>query len=199
MMKGGFGMNIFKYFVVSSLLLLQTSLCFAGSKNVINFSVAPDPFTHCHQYGVDVAITENSTLGVLPASCTDRPTFGVINSQVTSTFNRTLIVWRYSPYGAFQDGYFVDAMVGAETNEFKSAAGSAANVSFIDAGGHVGYQWFWHNGFNVSALTGVGHLMRNSLDTSISPAESRTVSDYLDRQTSTTTHAGWGVNFGWAF
>ena len=99
----------------------------------------------------------------------------------------------------FNDGYFFDVGVGAESNEFRTTAGSTANVSFIDTGGHGGYQWFWDNGLNISALLGVGHLMRDSLDQSISPAESISVKDYLSQQTSVTTHIGFGVIFGWAF
>lgn len=193
-------MNIFKYLLVSSVLFFQTSLCFA--KDSINFSVAPDPITYCHQYRVDVSITKNSTLGVMPTSnCTDRPsrpTNGsmVINSQVTNTFNRIIIPWRYSPHGAFIDGFIVEAIVGLEKSEFKSASGSSANVSFIDTGVWLGYQWFWRNGFNISAVIGGAHLTRISLDKNISPSESSNVSDYLDEQTSTNSHQTGGVFFG---
>lgn len=122
-----------------------------------------------------------------------------INNQVTNIFNRILIPWRYSPYGAFNNGYFVEALVGVEKSEYKSVAGSSANVSFIDTGVWLGYQWFWHNGLNISAVAGVAHLTTISLDKSISPTESSDVSDYLDQQTSTNTHMAGGVFFGWAF
>lgn len=202
--KGGYYMKIFKYLLVSSFLLFQTSLCFA--QDTINFSVVPDPTTHCHQYIVDVAITKNSTLGVMPSyNCTDRPHRPnndgsmVMNSQVTNKFNRILIPWRYSPHGAFNNGYFVEALVGVEKSEFKTVVGSSANVSFIDTGVLLGYQWFWHNGLNISAVAGVAHLTNISLEKNISPTESSNVSDYLDQQTSTNTHMAGGVSFGWSF
>lgn len=196
-------MIIFKYLFVSSVLFFQTSLCFA--KGSISFSVAPDPITYCHQYRVDVPITKNNTLGVMPTSnCTDRPSRPTngsikINSQVTNTFNRIIIPWRYSPNGAFIDGFIVEAIVGQEKSEYKSASGSSANVSFIDTGVWLGYQWFWRNGFNVSAVVGGVHLTRIRLDKNISPSESSNVSDYLDEQTSTNSHQTGGVFFGWAF
>lgn len=197
-------MKIFKYLLVFSFLLFQTSLSIA--QDSINFSVGPDPTTHCHQYRVDVAITKNSTLGVMPSyNCTDRPNRPnndgsmVINSQVTNKFNRIIIPWRYSPYGALNNGFIVEAIIGVEKSEFKSASGSNANVSFIDTGVWLGYQWFWQNGFNISAVGGVVRLSRISLDKSISPIESSNVSDYLDQQTSTNTHAAGGIFIGWLF
>jgi len=202
MMKGGFGMNIFKYFVVSSVLLLQTSLCFARSDEVINFYVSPDPITHCNGYGVDVAITENSTLGIvgIPECISDRPTFyGSSTIKLSNKLNRMFAMWKYSPHGVFEDGYFLYAVVGADNSEFKSAAGSTANVSFIDTGTGVGYHWFWHNGFNVTTALGVAHLIQNSIDKSISSTESVDTVNYLDQQTRTNTHAGVGLFFGWAF
>lgn len=202
MMKGGFGMKILKYFVVSSLLLLQTSLCFAGSENVINFSILPDPIAHCHQYWVDFAVTENSTLGVIgaPECISDRPTFYGSNfTSFTNRFNRVMAVWKYAPHGAFEDGSFLMASVGKERDELKTAAGSAANVSFIVSGVHVGHQWFWRNGLNVTATLGIAHLERNSLDKNVSVTESVDGIDFLDKQTSSNTHLGVGLFFGWAF
>lgn len=198
-------MKIFTYLLVSSFLLFQPSLCLASQEYSINFSVAPDLTTHCHQYDVDVAISENSTLGVMPSyKCKDRPDRPSngsmrINSQVTNTFSRVLIPWRYAPCGTLNSGYLVMAIVGVENSEFNSDAGSSAKVSFIDTGVWFGYQWFWPNGFNISAVGGLAHLMRNSLDKNISPTENSSVSDYLDKQTSTNTHGGGGVLFGWAF
>lgn len=195
-------MKIFKYLLVSSILLLPT-LCFA--KGSINFSVAPDPVTYCHQYRVDVSITKDSTLGVMPSfNCTDRPSRPingsmVINSQVTNTFNRIIIPWRYAPHGAFIDGFIVEAIIGLEKSELKSASGSSANVSFFDTGVWLGYQWFWRKGFNISAVIGGANLTRISLDKSISPAEGSNVSDYLDEETSSNTHQTAGVFFGWIF
>ena len=122
-----------------------------------------------------------------------------MNSQVTNKFNRILIPWRYSPHSAFNKGYFVEALVGVEKSKLESAAGSGANVSFIDTGVWLGYQWFWHNGLNISAVIGAAHLARISLEKSISPTESSDVRDYLNQQTSSNTHLASGVFFGWAF
>jgi len=193
-------MKVLMYIFVISFSFFQVSLSFASSKDSINLSFAPDPQTQCHQYAVGVAITENSTLGIVPSyNCADRPTYGTIEKQVTSTFNRLIIPWRYSPNGVFKNGYFVTALVGIEKNKFKTTVGSDANVSFIDTGVLLGYQWFWRNGFNISGLIGVAHLIQYKRDKNISPAESNKVSDYLDEQTSTNTHIGGGVQFGWAF
>jgi hypothetical protein len=196
--NGDYFMSIFKYLVVISYLLFHTSLCLAQES--INLYVGPDFKSHCNQYGIDFSITKNSTIGILPAyNCADVNTYGSLNDQVTSTFNRILIPWRYSPHGAFKNGYFVLALLGMEKNDFESVAGSSVNVSFIDTGVLFGYQWFWRNGFNISGSIGVAHLMRNSLDQSISPTESNSVSDYLDKQTSTNNHVGGGVFLGWVF
>ncbi|VVC82436.1 hypothetical protein [Sideroxydans sp. CL21] len=198
-------MKIVKCIISCSFLLFQTSICFAGDS--VNLSVAPDPATGCNQFRIDVALTEHSTLGVMPAHCTDRPSrpsrfFGgdmKMNSQVTNKFNRILIPWRYSPYGVFSNGFFVEALIGVEKSELKSASGSSANVTFIDTGVWLGYQWIWHTGLNIAAVAGINHLTQNSIDKNISPAESSNVSDYLNQQTSTNTHVGGGVFLGWAF
>ncbi len=198
-------MKILKYLLVTVVLLFQTTFCFA--QDIINFSVAPDLTTHCNQFRADVAITKVITLGVMPAiDCAnrqDRPDSVsgsmVMNSLVTNKFNRILIPMRYSPYGSLRNGFFVEALVGAESSEYSSVAGSTANVTFIDTAAWLGYQWFWQNGLNFSAVIGRAHLIRNSLDKSISASESSTVSDYLDQQTSTNTHTASGMFFGWAF
>ena len=122
-----------------------------------------------------------------------------MNSQVSNKFNRILIPWKYFPQGAFNNGYFVEALVGMEKSELKSAAGSSANVTFIDTALGLGYQWIWHNGLNISAVAVINHLTQHSLDKSFAPAEGGDVRDYLDRQTSSNTHVGGGVILGWAF
>jgi len=193
-----FFMKILKYLLVSSVLLFQTSLCFG--ENSINVSFYPDPFNHCNQYGVDVAITNKSTLGTILGSCnSDRPTYGQSNSQVENNFNRVLISWRYSPKGALRSGNFIEATVGEEKSEFRSAAGSRSNVTFIDTELDAGYQWFWNNGFNVSIGGGVAHLIRNSGDKSISPSESSDIIGFLDKNTRTNTHTGLLFSLGWSF
>lgn len=198
-------MKKIEYLLIFLLILFQTSLCFA--EDSVNLSVAPDPTTGCHQFRVDIAISENSTLGIMPAHCTDRPSRPSrfiggdmkMNSQVTNKFNRILIPWRYSPHGAFNNGYFVEPIVGWERSELKSVAGSSANVTFVNTGVWLGYQWFWRNGLNISAAGGLAHLTRISQDKSISPVESSNVNDYLNRQTSSNTHMAVGAFFGWAF
>ena len=203
--EGDFCMKVLKCLLVSSCLFIQASLCFA--EDSINLSVAPDPTTGCHQFRVDIALTGSSTLGIMPAHCSDRPSrpsrfFGgdmKMNSQVTNKFNRILIPWRYSPHGVFNNGLFAEALIGVEKSELKTAAGSSADVTFIDTGVWLGYQWVWNDGLNISTAVGLAHLSRSSLDKSISPTESSNVSDFLDRQTSSNTHMAVGAFFGWAF
>lgn len=176
------------------------ALCFAADTgNSINAFILPDPVTHCQQLGVEVAMSRNITLGIMPADCNNRPTFGRMESQVTNTFRRVLFPLKYYPQGAFTDGYFFQAVVGVEESKFRTASGSSANVRFVDTGFHVGYQWFWQNGFNVSAVIGIAHLEQSSLSKSIAVTESASISDYLDQQTRTNTHTGIGVSLGWAF
>lgn len=122
-----------------------------------------------------------------------------MNSQVTNKFNRILIPWRYSPHGVFSNGFFVEALVGVEKSELKSAAGSSANVTFIDTGVWLGYQWIWHSGLNISTVVGLAHLSQSGVDKNISPTESSDVRNYLDRQTSSNTHMAGGAFLGWAF
>ena len=54
-------MSLIKYVFITSVLLLQTSLCFARSENSINIFLLPDPITNCSTAGVEIAITKNST------------------------------------------------------------------------------------------------------------------------------------------
>jgi hypothetical protein len=198
-MKDGSCMkNGFAHLLAFVLLMVQTPLCL--SKDVLNVVLLPDPFK-CHQLGVDFAITENSTLGIIGAKeCkSDRPTYGSSNSNVDNTFSRILIPWRYSTEGAFNDGYFMQAVFGAEKSEFRSDAGSTADVTFADIGFYGGYQWFWSNGFNVSALVGVAFLAKRSLDKNIVPSESGDVVEFLDKNTRTNAHPGIGIILGWSF
>jgi len=105
-----------------------------------------------------------------------------MNSQVTNKFNRILIPWRYSPHGVFNNGLFAEALIGVEKSELKTAAGSSADVTFIDTGVWLGYQWVWNDGLNISTAVGLAHLSRSSLDKSISPTESSNVAiSWIDR------------------
>lgn len=202
-------MKIFRRIIVSSVLLIQTSVCFAQSEKSINFTSAPyiAPKHVCEMFGIEVAITEKITLGVSPAvncknraSVTDRKVGLDFPSGVTNKFNRILIPWIYAPAGSFHTGYFVQILSGVERGEYKTAAGSSANVTFINTGFTGGYQWFWGNGFNISVNLGVAHLVRYKFDRNISPAEtSNIIINYLDQQTSTNTHPAGGIQFGWAF
>ncbi len=192
-------MKILKYLLVTSVLLLQTSLCFAGSENSVNLILGPDLITHCDAYGLEVAITENSTLGIVPQSCTTRPSVGFANDQVSNKFDRVGVNWLYYPQGALSGGYFIGFGAGVENTKYTSVAGSTAKAQFIDAAVGVGYQWIWENGFNMNLSFSIAHLMPNSIDKIISPNESIDVIKFLDKQTSTGTHPGIGYFFGWAF
>lgn len=194
-------MKIFKYLLVSAFLLLQASLCFARSENVINLAFLPDTLSHCHQYIVDVAVSKKSTLGALwaPECNSDRATYTAPNSQVKTQFNRMVIPWKYYMNGALEEGAFFMASVGYEQTAYQSVAGSVANDSFIVTGVHVGYHWFWKSGFNINLAVGVAHLVLNSVDKTIAATESREVVDFIDKNTSTNTHMGAGVVAGWAF
>jgi len=180
-------------------LIFQASSCF--SKDSINISLIPDFFNCHHHFGLEFSIHENSTLGIIGTNkCTsDRPTYGDSNSKVNNTFSRIFIPWRYSMKGAFKDGYFIQTMIGIENSKFKSETGSSADVTFIDLTLHGGYQWFWGNGFNVSALAGVAFLKKTNLTKNIVSNESDDVVDFLDKNTKSNAHIGVGVIFGWAF
>ena len=193
------------YLMAVLFILFQSSLCVAEGGAQANISIAPDPATRCHQYRADYAVAERSTLGLMLAyDCTNRPSRPVngnmdMSNGVSNTFNRVLVPWRYAPRGALRDGFFVDAMVGLERAEYRTAAGSTANVHFFDVALGLGYQWFWHNGLNVSVFAGAAQLMRQSGETNISATESAAASDYLKLQTSTNSHLASGAYVGWSF
>jgi hypothetical protein len=192
-------------FMAALFIFFQSSLCVAEGGAQANISIAPDLSTQCHQFRADYALAERSTLGLMLAyDCANRPNRPIngnmdMSSGVSNTFNRVLVPWRYAPRGVLRDGYFVDAMVGVERAEYTTTAGSTANVHFFDVALGLGYQWFWHNGLNVSVFAGVAHLMRQSGGTNISGTESAVASDYLKQQTSTNSHLASGVYMGWSF
>ncbi|MDP1532352.1 MAG: hypothetical protein Q8L92_02100 [Rubrivivax sp.] len=198
-------MKKLRYVTAALFLLFQSSQCVARDGSFANISVAPDPSTGCHQYRADYAVAERSTLGLMLAyDCANRPSRPLNGSMdmsngVSNTFNRVLVPWRYAPRGALRDGYFVDAMVGLERAEYRTTAGSTANVHFFDVALGLGYQWFWHNGLNVSVFAGAAHLMRQSGGTNISATESAGASDYLKQQTSSNSHLASGAYVGWSF
>ena len=180
-------------------LMIHSSLCV--SKESFNITLIPDVLYCHHHFGVEYAINDNNTLGIIgTGKCTsERPTYGDSNSQVDNTFNRIFIPWRYSFEKVFRDGYFIQTMIGIEKSRFKSEAGSIADVKFYDFTFHSGYQWFWDSGFNISALAGVAILKRRSLTKDISSNENNEVVRFLDKNTKSNEHIGVGIIFGWAF
>jgi len=184
--------------IIVSVIVLQSGKCFAGEK--FNFVFLPDPFG-CHQAGIETGISGNSTLGVLGrVNCgSDRPTYGSANSNVENTFSRILVPWKYSINGVFEDGLFVQALAGLERSKFKSQAGSTADVTFTNLAAHVGYQWYWKNGFNVSVMGGVAYLNKNNSDKNILTGEDKNVISFLNENTKTNIHGGAGIVVGWLF
>lgn len=171
------------------------------SQNTINFIILPDPLYTVHHIGFEMAVTEKSRLGMLTAykRDSDRPTYGESNDDVTNTFSRLLIPWIYSKNGAWENGFIVTGLVGLENDKFKSEAGSRAEATFVNFGLLAGYQWFWGNGFNISAMAGGALLVESRSEKDIIAGESRDVIDYLDKNTKTNTHFSAGVILGWAF
>jgi len=187
-----------KRFVLMSILIFSPGLCF--SKDFLNFTLLPDLFK-CHQLGVEFAITEKSTLGLIGrGSCkSDRPTYGKSNDNVRNNFSRILVPWRYSKNGVFTDGYFVQSLVGLERSKFSSELGSSANVTFLNVAFQFGYQWFWSNGLNVSVMGGPAFLVESGSSKNIVINEQDNVVDFLNKNTKTNVHGGAGVIIGWGF
>lgn len=191
-------MNFYSRIVLLSLVLLLPEWCF--SKDTVNLVFLPDVF-NCHQLGIETVLSGKNTLGAIGRSgChSNRPTYGSANDSVTNSFSRILVPWRYSPNGGFEDGYFLQALVGLEKSRFASQLGSTAEVSFLDVGFHVGYQWFWGNGFNVSVLGGAAFLNKRNSTVAIGQNEEKDVVEFLDKNTKTNVHGGGGIIVGWSF
>ncbi len=187
--------------------ILFCGLCFQSisslADDAINAILMLDSFNSfdCHHPGVELSVSQNSSVGVLGIfDCdTDRSTYGETNDNVTNTFSRILIPWRYAKGGVFKTGPFMQALIGMEKSEFRSTLGSRADVTFVDFAFHYGYQWFWDNGFNVSVMGGVGLLVKTSDEKDIVQNESNDVRDFLDKNTKTNIHPGAGVVMGWRF
>lgn len=179
--------------------LIRPSTCL--SQNSINITLVPSPLYQTHQYGIETIITGNSRLGILVANkrSSKRPTYGESNDQVRNDFRRALALWSFGIKGAWQDGFVVTTMAGVEEDNFKSAQGSRAEVTFITLGVLAGYQWFWRNGFNITASAGRVLLIANNVKKDIAESESDDVAAYLDKNTKTNNHTGIGIIFGWAF
>lgn len=194
-------MEAAKRWFVFCFLCIVSSSCL--SADFINIIFLPD-FSNslkCSQPGVEFKVAEKSTVGILGTFDCDsnRPTYGDSNDQVSNTFSRILVPWRYSRKGAFKDGTLVQAVIGTEESNFRSDLGSTADVTFIDFGAYYGYQWFWTNGFNISVMGGVAYLVETSSDQVIVPGESQDIVDYLNRNTETNVHGAFGAMLGWVF
>jgi hypothetical protein len=187
--------------IIFCLLLLQAGACL--SADAINLVLLPDSFNSfkCHQPGVEFQVSQTSTLAVFGRlDCeSERSTYGDTNDEVTNTFSRIFVPWRYSKGGAFRDGPFMQSLVGMERSRFKSVSGSTADVTYVDFAFHYGYQWFWNNGFNVSVIGGLALLVKTSSDEEIVQNENNEVIDFLDKNTRTNVHPGAGFIFGWKF
>lgn len=184
--------------VLSSVLLIQAGQCYSSS--LINFIALPDA-ANCHHAGFEIQMNEKNTLGFLGVSgCnSDRPTYGEKNDDVNNDFSRFLVPWRYSPHGAFTTGYFFQAITGVEKSQFTSTLDSNADVTFAHFGGYAGYQWFWPNGFNISVIGGAVYLYELSSSTTLAPGETVDVKNFLDKNTDSNIHGGYGIIFGWSF
>ena len=187
--------------ILYCLLLFQSSLCLSADS--INVVLMPDSFNSfkCHHPGIEFKISQTSTLGVFGRlDCeSDRSTYGDTNDDVTNTFSRIFVPWRYSKGGAFKNGSFIQTLIGIEKSKFRSVLGSKADVTFVDFAFHYGYQWFWENGFNISVLGGVAYLVKTSSDKDITQNESDDVIGFLDKNTKTNIHPGAGITIGWKF
>ena len=192
-------MRLYWTSVVTLLFVLQPFRCL--SQESLNLVVLPDPLFGTHHIGGELALSKNSRLGMMAAYKKDssRPTYGESNDNVTNTFSRLLVPWIYSKNGSWEDSFFVTGLTGLENDSFTSTAGSRAEATFINLGILGGYQWFWKNGFNISATAGVAFLIETSSKKDISADESSEVIDYLDKNTQTNVHPAAGMIFGWAF
>lgn len=182
----------------SAFLLGQIGQCYSSES--INLILLPDAY-NCHHAGFEISMNEKSTLGFLgvPGCNSDRPTYGEIDDDVNNDFSRLLVPWRYSPHRAFTTGYFFQAIAGLEKSEFTSTLGSTADVTFANFGGYAGYQWFWRNGFNISVMGGAVYLQELSSSTTLAPGEGNDVREFLDKNTNSNIHGGYGIIFGWLF
>lgn len=194
-------MKIFKCLLIFSCLLFQAENCLA--QDIINISFIYNTPIICSQPLFDVAVTQQSILGISPGSCTaDRPSNPAsgAGSNISNQFNRMMGVWRYSPNGVFKDGFYFALTAGIENDSFNSTAGSTAEVYFAGYGLMSGYQWFWKNGFNITWIFSVAHLEQISLNNyNIVPGERADVINWLQTNTSSNTHFTMGPLLGWSF
>lgn len=179
------------------------SPCLCVAEGTVNFTLLPDSVNSfdCHQPGAEFRISKTSTLAVFGRlNChTDRSTYGETNDDVSNTFGRVFVPWRYAPGGAFKNGPFYQALIGVEKSKFRSISGSRADVTFVDLAAHYGYQWYWRGGFNLSVLGGIAYLVETDSEQAIAPGETNEVIDYLDKNTKTNVHLGAGILLGWLF
>ena len=178
------------------ILIVHTKLSLAGEYNIL---LLPAPY--CSQAGVEKKTSENLSIGIIGRlNChSERPTYGDKNNEVDSKFSRALFPLKYSFNGTYSSGPFVQGAAGVEESEFKSDAGSSADVTYIDLAVHGGYQWYFSSGFDISILGGIAHLQEVSSSKQIFAGESTSVEDFLNKNTETNTHFGAGVILGWSF
>ncbi len=189
-----------KYLHLSiAFLLLYPSLSL--SQPSTNFILIPDLQFNVHQLGIERALSNRTKAGLLVAyrSDSDRPTYGDSNENVKNDFQRILFPWIYSKNGSWTDGYVLTGMVGLENSKFKSAVGSHAEVTFLDLVLLGGYQWYWDNGLNVSALAGGALLVKSNSNEDISSGETIAIVDYLHDNIKTNIHPALGIILGWSF
>jgi len=187
--------NILKLFWVM-LLIVQMKISHAEEYNLV---LLPEPY--CTQAGIEKKVSDKHTLGVIGRfNCnSERPTYGSKNDDVENKFSRILVPLKHSFNGAFNQGAFIQGMIGIEDSEFKSNLGSNADVTYLNLSVHGGYQWYFRNGFNISVLGGVAHLQEISSSRQIAGSETLSVTDFINKNTETNTHVGAGVIVGWLF
>jgi len=187
--------NILKLFWAMS-LIVQMKLSHAEEYNLLLL-----PEQYCFQAGIEKKVSDKHTLGVIGRfNCnSERPTYGSNKDDVDNKFSRILVPLKHSFNGAFNQGAFIQGMIGIEDSKFKSNLGSNADVIFLNLSVHGGYQWYFRNGFNISVLGGIAHLQKLSSSKQISGNETLSGIDFLNKNTETNTHAGAGILLGWLF
>jgi hypothetical protein len=187
--------NILKLFWVM-FLIVQMKISHAEEYNLV---LLPEPY--CTQAGIEKKVSDKHTLGVIGRfNCnSERPTYGSKNDDVENKFSRVLVPLKHSFNGAFNQGAFIQGMIGVEDSEFKSNLGSNADVTYLNLSVHGGYQWYFRNGFNISVLGGVAHLQEINSSRQIAGSETLSVTDFINKNTETNTHVGAGVIVGWLF
>jgi len=198
LLNGGF-MRKFGGYILFCILFLQSSACFSQKK--VNVIVLPDPIFFAHHVGIETSMGLNSKLGILAAYKRDsnRPTYGKSNDDVKNNFSRIIIPWTYTKDGAWNDSFFITALIGLENDNYKSNLGSSAEVTFVNFGLLAGYQWYWDSGFNLSVMYGGAILVKSKLRKEVNVGEKNDVIDFFDKNTKSNKHGALGIIVGWVF